>query len=274
MIEYGGTLRRYRGTIPRINPVVLLDVEQAQRRLNRLARSVPLHAPWEAPNAARLDGQTAATWMRRNLATKGGRTLLELGIEAVWAAQPEDMSLLHVLFYIHSAGSLELLFDTEGGAQQDRFVGGSQLIAAPHGGGARRRARRARRAGAAHRARRRRRRPCTPTADVRAAGARSSRSRPRSPARIAYDPPLPGYRDQLTQRMPLGTVAKCMAIYDEPFWRADGLSGQGTSDVGPVRLTFDNSPPDGSPGRAARLPRGPARARARPRCRPTSGARR
>ena len=66
--------------------------------------------------------------MRRNLATKGGRTLLELGIEAVWAAQPEDMSLLHVLFYIHSAGSLEMLFDTEGGAQQDRFVGGSQLI--------------------------------------------------------------------------------------------------------------------------------------------------
>ena len=54
--------------------------------------------------------------------------LLELGIEAVWAAQPEDISLLHVLFYIHSAGSLEMLFDTEGGAQQDRFVGGSQRI--------------------------------------------------------------------------------------------------------------------------------------------------
>ena len=44
--------------------------------------------------------------------------------------------------------------------------------------------------------------------------------------RIAYDPPLPGYRDQLTQRMPLGTVAKCMAIYDEPFWRAEGLSAR------------------------------------------------
>ena len=67
--------------------------------------------------------------MRRNLATAAGRMLLELGIEAVWAAEPEDMSLLHVLFYIHSAGSLDMLFDTEGGAQQDRFVGGSQLIA-------------------------------------------------------------------------------------------------------------------------------------------------
>ena len=44
--------------------------------------------------------------------------------------------------------------------------------------------------------------------------------------RIVYDPPLPAARDQLTQRMPMGAVMKCMAIYDEPFWRADGLSGQ------------------------------------------------
>jgi monoamine oxidase len=129
LLEYGGSVRRYRGTIPRINPAVLVDVEQAQRRLNRLARRVPLDAPWETPNAAKLDGQTAATWMHRNMATRSGRMLLELGVEAVWAAQPEEMSLLHVLFYIHSAGSLEMLFDTEGGAQQDRFVGGSQLIA-------------------------------------------------------------------------------------------------------------------------------------------------
>ena len=107
---------------------MLLDSERAGRRLNRLAKRVPLEAPWEAPRAARLDGQTAATWMRRNVPSKRGRMLLELAIEAIWAAQPEDISLLHVLFYIHSAGSLELLSDTEGGAQQDRFVGGSQLV--------------------------------------------------------------------------------------------------------------------------------------------------
>jgi monoamine oxidase len=247
LLELDGELRRYRGTIPRINPAVLLDVEQAQRRLNRLARRVPLHAPWEAPNAKRLDGQTAATWMRRNIATKAGRTFLELGIEAVWAAQPEDISLLHMLFYIHSAGSLERLFDTEGGAQQDRFVGGSQLVpvrmaealgderlvlGAPvrrieHG-------------------------PDGVTIHADGALARGRRAilalAPTLTARIAYDPPLPGHRDQLTQRMPMGTVAKCMAIYGEPFWRAEGLSGQGASDIGPVRLTFDNSPPDGSPG--------------------------
>ena len=39
-----------------------------------------------------------------------------------------------------------------------------------------------------------------------------------------------------------------MAIYDKPFWREDGLAGQVTSDAEPVRITFDNSPPDGRPG--------------------------
>jgi monoamine oxidase len=247
LLEYRGSVRRYRGTIPRINPAVLTDVQQAQMRLNRLARQVPLDAPWEARGAAKLDGQTAATWMRRNMATRSGRMLLELGIEAVWAAQPEDMSLLHVLFYIHSAGRLEMLFDTEGGAQQDRFIGGSQRIAlymaeelgeermdldAPvrrieHG-------------------------PDGVTVHADGVMARGRRAivaiAPTLAGRIAYDPPLPGYRDQLTQRMPLGTVAKCMAIYPEPFWRSEGLSGQATSDAGPVRLMFDNSPPDGSPG--------------------------
>jgi monoamine oxidase len=39
-----------------------------------------------------------------------------------------------------------------------------------------------------------------------------------------------------------------MAIYDEPFWRSDNLSGSATSDTGPVKVTFDNSPPNGTPG--------------------------
>jgi monoamine oxidase len=247
VIEYSGSLRRYSGTIPRINPLVLLDVERAQRRLNRLARRVPLEAPWRAADAARLDAQTPAAWMRRNLATRPGRALLQLGIEAVWAAQPEEMSLLHLLFYIHSAGSLELLFDTEGGAQQDRFVGGSQLVPL----------RMAEQLGAERLVlgapvRRIEHGADGVTIHADGAVARGRRAivalAPPLAGRIACDPPLPGYRDQLTQRMPLGTVAKCMAIYDEPFWRAEGLSGQGMSDTGPVKLTYDNSPPDGSPG--------------------------
>jgi len=45
----------------------------------------------------------------------------------------------------------------------------------------------------------------------------------------------------------MGTVIKVQCVYDEPFWRAAGLAGQTTSDTGPVKITFDNSPPGATP---------------------------
>ncbi len=245
--EWRGTMRRYRGTIPRINPAVLVDVEQAQQRLNRMARTVPLDRPWAAPKARRWDATTVRAWMERSMATRGGRDLLALGVQSVWATEPEDFSLLHMLFYIHSAGGLAMLFDTAGGAQDSRFVGGSQLVAQ----------RLAERLGPevvqTGKPVRRIDHPgdgVTVVAEGTAVRARRVvvALAPTLAGRIVFDPPLPGYRDQLTQRAPMGTVVKTMAVYDEPFWRSDGLSGQATSDVGPVKLTYDNSPPDGSPG--------------------------
>ena len=66
--------------------------------------------------------------------------------------------------------------------------------------------------------------------------------------RIAYDPPLPGSRDQLTQRVPAGSVIKMHLAYATPFWREHGLNGQAVSDVGPVTVTFDNTPATASNG--------------------------
>jgi monoamine oxidase len=246
VIEYEGELRRYTGTIPRISKRLLADFGQAQWKLDRMARKVPAEAPWTAPKAKEWDSQTLWSWMRRNVYTRGARDALSLGVEAVWAAQPEDVSLLHTLFYISSAGGLDALWDTEGGAQDARVVGGSQLISirmaeelgdrivlgAP--------VRRIAYAGDR----------VTAQADGIEVEARRAivALPPTLTCRIAYDPPMPALRDQLTQRIPQGAVIKCMAIYDRPFWRDRGLTGQATSIDGPVKLTFDNSPPDGAPG--------------------------
>jgi monoamine oxidase len=246
VIEFRGELKRYKGTIPRINAAVLADVGQAQLKLNRLAKRIDIEAPWNSPDARKLDSQTVWSWMRRNVYTPGGRELMQLAVEAVWAAEPADLSLLHVLFYIASAGNYELLLDTDGGAQQERFVGGSQLVAE----------RAAESLGDSllldSPVRRiiEGRETITVIADRETVWAKRVvvAIPPPLAGRIVYEPALPGHRDQLTQRMPQGAVIKCMAIYDEPFWRADGLSGQATSDVGPAKVIFDNSPPDGSPG--------------------------
>jgi hypothetical protein len=46
----------------------------------------------------------------------------------------------------------------------------------------------------------------------------------------------------------MGSYAKVDAVYDSPFWRAEGLTGQAVSVNGPVRVTFDSTPKGGSPG--------------------------
>jgi monoamine oxidase len=59
---------------------------------------------------------------------------------------------------------------------------------------------------------------------------------------------MPYERDQLTQRLPQGTLTKVAVVYDRAFWRADGLTGQVLSLNGPISATFDDSPPHGKPG--------------------------
>ncbi len=246
LFERKGTLRRYDGTIPKVSPVALAETGVVLARLDRLAKKLDPERPWEAAAAERWDGQTFATWIRRSTATPAARDLIRLAIWAVWAAEPEDLSLLHVLFYIRSAGSFSALLDTEGGAQEARIVGGSQLISL----------RMAEALGDAVRLSSPVRRITSSgdgvTVEHEGGSVEASRAIVAMPpvltARIAYEPALPSKRDGLTQRMAQGSVVKCMAVYPEPFWRAEGLSGQVTSADGPVSVTYDNSPPSGSPG--------------------------
>ncbi len=59
--------------------------------------------------------------------------------------------------------------------------------------------------------------------------------------RIEYVPTLPLRRHVLHQHLSLGLVIKIHAVYDEPFWRADGLSGTAFSPFVPVHEAYDNS---------------------------------
>jgi monoamine oxidase len=244
--ELGGRRLTYTGRIPRTNPLVLADIGQGQLRLDRAARAVPPDRPWQARQAARLDGQTFDAWLRRRVRTAGGRAFLRLVTQAVFAAEPEELSALWVCSYLAAAGGLDALIDTEGGAQQDRIVGGSQRIAL-----------------ALAEALGERVRPGAPVTDVewdaggvllRAAGGTLRAARavvavpPPLAARIRFHPGLPADRDQLVQRMPMGRVIKVNVVYDEPFWRAAGFSGQANSDRRPLGTVFDNTPPDGTPG--------------------------
>jgi monoamine oxidase len=246
VFDYQGTQTHFTGLIPPLPAADAADFANLLAALIKLTPSVPLDKPWTAPDALALDGQTLETWKLANSSTPGARFLLDLATESVFAAEPRDLSLLHALFYFHSGDGVINLTSTAGGAQDARFVGGSQLVSVRMAQrlGARvvlnAPARRIQHAG----------RGVTVTTDtgIWRGKAVIVAMAPTMAGRIDYDPPLPGLRDQLTQRVPQGSAIKYEAVYPKPFWRAAGLSGYANSDRSPIRLTYDNSPPGATPG--------------------------
>ncbi len=246
LLFHEGRLSRYTGTIPGLPPLVLLDVLQAHRRFSKMCQEVSLDDPASHPRADDWDTQTFETWLRRNLFTNGGREVMRLMTRAVFSGEPCDISLLHALFYVHSATDLDCVTSVEGGAQQDRVVGGTARIAEIL---AERLGERVHYGSPVLRVVQEPDHILATTAAGNFPARRLVMAIPPTLAvRIHYDPPLPAWRDQLCQRLPAGSVIKCVAVYKRPFWREEGLSGQVTSDTGPVRVTFDNSQPGAPTG--------------------------
>ncbi|HJL16016.1 MAG TPA: FAD-dependent oxidoreductase, partial [Sandaracinaceae bacterium LLY-WYZ-13_1] len=244
VLAIGDAVKTYAGDIPSLSLPSLLELQLTLWRLDRLTRRVPRQAPWEARDAERLDALTLEAWKRRHLRTRGARAVLDIATRAIFAAEPEELSFLHFLFYLRSGGGLMRLSQIRDGAQERRFVGGAQqlseMLAAPLGD--------ALVLGSPVRA-------LEQTEDRVIVRARKGDLEARrailalAPAlvdRIELRPAPPAMRDQLLQRMPMGSVIKCVAVYDRPFWRERGLSGEAVSDRGPVQLAFDDSSHDGT----------------------------
>ncbi|MFF5174666.1 flavin monoamine oxidase family protein [Micromonospora sp. NPDC000089] len=217
-------------------------------RLDGYADQVDPAAPWRAARAAEWDRLTLGGWLADAAGDEvTGRYVGRLLAGGLLAADPDEISLLQLLFYLRSGGGAGLLLGMAGGAQQDRIVGGPAALAQ-------------RMAAALE--------PGTVVCDapvqaihtddggvvaytdrgVHRADVAVVAVAPALAGRIAYRPALPALRDGLTQRMPMGSALKAHAVYPEPFWRAAGRSGVATAADGPVTETVDNSTPDSPRG--------------------------
>jgi len=67
---------------------------------------------------------------------------------------------------------------------------------------------------------------------------------------VAFEPALTPSQLREMRAIPtwMAGHAKLVAVYDRPFWREAGLSGDGVSQRGPLAEIHDASPPDGSQG--------------------------
>jgi monoamine oxidase len=74
---------------------------------------------------------------------------------------------------------------------------------------------------------------------------------------IAFDPVLPEDRLTLYRNSTAGPETKTLLVYDEPFWRTSGFSGQTAGPKSASEVTLDASPVAGKPGVIASFTFGP-----------------
>jgi len=237
----------------REDPLVAPDIALVVSQLDQMATDFPVDSPWTSSHAEEWDRQTLDTWIREHSSGNSEfMAVVSAATEAIFGCEAGELSLLYTVFYIAASGNeqnqgtFERNFNTADGAQESRFVGGAQRIPLAMASqlGSRvvlsapvRRIDQSSSGVAVH------------TDDFVATGQRVIVAIPPTLAgRIFYDPPLPPLRDQLTQRMPQGSLMKFEAIYDKPFWRDEGLTGQVVSETGPVKVTFDTSSQSGDLG--------------------------
>jgi monoamine oxidase len=244
MLSWGGKIRRYSGDVPWMSPLAIYELLRMRSRLGRMSRQVPAEAPWKADNGLEWDSFTLETWKQKNLKSQGARLFLDIVTRAVLTSEPRDVSFLYFLSYLRWGHGLDCLISIPKGAQQDRFVGGAQQISQ----------RLAEELGSRvvlnAPALAIEQEPDGVTIRTSLGSFRGKLAVVAVPpvlaGRIQYSPALPAQRDQLTARMPMGSVIKYIAVYKTAFWRDAGFSGEAFSDTGITVTTFDDTSADGS----------------------------
>ncbi|KMK73567.1 flavin-containing amine oxidase [Kocuria rhizophila] len=210
--------------------------------------------PWEAQDARGLDRMTAAEWIAAHCSDGPARDFAHTMLSSIFAAEADEYSALHMLFYLGSGGGLHRMMLTIGGAQDSRILGGTHQLSE----------------GLAERLGER----VVLRAQVQEIEGWDTASSPpgRHPVRVrttkgdyacravvvalppvmasrlSFHPPLPANRDIALSHMSAGNVIKFQVEYDTPFWRAEGLSGTVLSTDHGVSLVYDNCVPDSDRG--------------------------
>jgi monoamine oxidase len=249
---------RYRGVLPKtVGVLALASMGLVMLRLGWLARRVPRDRPWETRGGRRLDSTTlgeliSSPW---GVPSRTARTLLHAGFSTLFCVDPSEVSLLGSMVLAAGGGGFQYYLDTK--QTETHLVDGgapelAARLAAPLG-------ERLRLAWPVRRIRQR-------NDHVEVGGEHGTvRARhaivatpPLLASRIEFDPALPPDHASLLRSYPPGAIIRGIATFDEPFWRADGLTGETLAPDSPVSVSIDQSGPGGSPGIISSYAVGPA----------------
>ncbi|MFF5250995.1 flavin monoamine oxidase family protein [Streptomyces leeuwenhoekii] len=227
-------------------PWAMLDLTRIMGTLQKMVDGLPVSSPWEHRHAEHFDSMSLGEWLTSKHALKDTRKFMNMFSLVHWGAPVGEVSLFNVMRYIKTLGGIEHMLAVEGGDQQDRLLGTMHTLVS-------------RLAGTLE--------DClllaSPVERITTAGERvtveTSRhsvdaryvivtASPTHRSTIEFTPALPERHYGLSRSWRLGALSKAFVAYDRPFWRSEGLSGEGVSDDETAFLTFDVSPDADGPG--------------------------
>jgi len=238
-----GELRKFEGEIFPVPPATEQEIVSLIDKLDALVAQIDPERPWDHPQAKDLDEISFSRWLETQTDDEEARENIGMFIAGAMLTKPAHaFSALQALLMAASAGSFSNLVDADFILDR-RVVGGLQqvpLLLAERLGGAVR-------LGQAVRTLR-----WHPDAPERGVVAVTDQLEvhaahvilaipPILISRISYEPPLPRRQQQLHQHLSMGFVIKVHAVYETPFWRADGLSGTAFSPYELVHEAYDNT---------------------------------
>lgn len=243
--DQGNSIVKFQGKIQSEMPQEVLGLCE---KLDKLAQTVNLEKPWETPNAKELDGETFRSWLNREAVSSEIAEFTSRYLAGNFmAADASDVSLLQLLFYVKSGNGIDSLAGVEGGAQQDRAIGGLEYIVEKladdfgqqniyynH-----------------------------PVTQIKYSGDcvqvvtenetfHASRAIITIPSavmpEVKFTPELPVLKHKCLEHVLAPLAYKMHFIYDKPFWYEQGLSGNTTKSEGYVYETYNNTVDDSRDG--------------------------
>ena len=247
IIDLNEKIKTYKGIIPKMDILSLLNLDWVLRKLERMAKSIPLQSPWSHTKARLYDQTSMDAFLVKNCHTQACLSVMRIAAQTIFAANLESLSLLHTLFYIKSGTNLNTLINVKNGAQQHRLVGGMQPLLEKMAG------------------------PFQEQILLEHAVTEINQSEsevsvngkdfsfttkkviiaipPPLVSKIIFQPPLSKEKTMAISHIKMGKVGKCFAIYEKPFWRTDGFSAQILADSSsPFQAMYDSSPKEADYG--------------------------
>ncbi|XP_039622454.1 amine oxidase [flavin-containing] B-like [Polypterus senegalus] len=238
----------FRGLFPPVwNPIAYLDYNNLWRTIDEMGEKIPAEAPWTAAQAVQWDNMSMKELFDRLCWTRVARDFATLFINVNVTSEPHEVSALWFLWYIKQCGGTKRIFSTSNGGQERKFIGGSGQISE----------RIAELLGSCVRLNQPVIKICQKDTAVfveTMSGEKYEGSYivnavpPGLTMKIHYDPQLPSVRNQLIQRVPMGSIIKCMMYYKRPFWKEKDYCGTMMieDEDSPISMTLDDTKPDGS----------------------------